>query len=91
MSAIPNAHLAAADSEDGFLVKRHYFDDEEVSFVRRALVEDATLRENVIDRQEAFGASEGEWQSGIVYDGVGVGQFVPAPIALCATNHYATS
>ena len=67
MSAIPNAHLTAADkerfSEDGFLVKRHYFDDEEVGFVRRALVEDATLRENIIDRQAAFGASEGEWQS----------------------------
>ena len=60
-------HLTAEDKErfwdDGFLVKRGYFDDEEVGFVRRALVEDASLRDNVIDRHEAFGARETEWEA----------------------------
>ena len=58
--AMEYGHLTAEDKErfwdDGFLVKRGYFDDEEVGFVRRALVEDASLRDNVIDRHEAFGA-----------------------------------
>ena len=72
---MPHTHLTAEDKErfwnDGFLIKRCCFDDEEVGFVRRALVEDATLRENVIDRQEAFGASQSEWQTsdGIVMYG----------------------
>ena len=61
------AQLTAEDQQrfrdDGFLIKRRCFDDEEVGFVRRALVEDATLRDNVIDRQEAFGARETEWEA----------------------------
>jgi hypothetical protein len=60
-------HLTAEDKarfwEDGFLVKRRCFDGEEIGFVRRALVEDATLRGNIIDREEAFGARESEWEA----------------------------
>ena len=61
------AHLTVEDKarfwDDGFFIKRRFFDDEEVGFVHRALVEDATLRDNVIDRQEAFGARETEWDA----------------------------
>ena len=42
------AHLTAEDKarfwDDGFFIKRRFFDDEEVGFVRRALVEDATQK-----------------------------------------------
>jgi ectoine hydroxylase len=60
-------HLTAADKarfwDDGILVKRRYFDDEEIGFVRRALVEDATLRDSIIDRRQAFGADDDQWRS----------------------------
>ena len=58
-SGMQYAHLSAEDKArfwvDGYLIKRRYFDDEEIGLVRRALVEDATLRANIIDREEAFG------------------------------------
>ena len=49
--------------EDGFLVKRRLFDEEEVGFVHRALVEDATLRGHIIDRQRAFELPDDEWEA----------------------------
>ena len=62
---MPYAHLSAEDKagfwEDGFLVKRHCFDDEEVGLVQRALVEDSELRESVINRQRAFDLPDDEW------------------------------
>ena len=61
------AHLSAEDKarfwEDGYLIKRRYFDDEEIGLVRRALVEDATLHANIIDREEAFGGAGSEWEA----------------------------
>ena len=63
------AHARITDDDrerflnDGFVVKRRCFDEEEVGFVRRALIEDATLRENVIDRQRAFGLPDREWEA----------------------------
>ena len=66
-SGMQYAHLSAEDKarfwEDGYLIKRRYFDDEEIGLVRRALVEDATLRANIIDREEAFGTAGSEWEA----------------------------
>ena len=64
---MPHGHLTAEDKdrfwEDGFLIKRGCFDPEEIGLVRRALVEDPSLRANVIDREEAFGAAQTEWEA----------------------------
>ena len=49
-----NLRLTSEDAElfekDGFFFKRGFFDDEEISLMRRALEEDATLTDNILRR-----------------------------------------
>ena len=66
MPTMEYPHLTAEDKtrfwEDGFLIKRRTFTAEEIGFVHRALVEDESLRANILDRREAFATPGSEWE-----------------------------